>query len=114
MAEETVDAGEGWPCEQLFPLNSRRLTAPIPGRIATELGVPSRGSLADTKQMVEGALSEHRRQPSNVQVSLLETGEGVAVRLEDEDGIFMEIPPPETEEPTDGVGSPRVSEEETE
>ena len=106
MAEETVDAGEGQPREQLFPLNSRRLTAPILGRIATELGVPSGGSLADTKQMVEGALSERGRQPSNVEVSLLETGEGLAVRLEDKDGIFMEIPPPETEEPTDGAGSP--------
>ena len=114
MAEETADAGEGRPREQLFLLNSRCLTALILGKIATELGVPSGGSLADTKQMVEGAFSEHGRQPSNVQVSLLETGGGVAIRLEDEDGIFMEIPPPETEEPTDGAGSPRVSEEETE
>ena len=64
--------------------------------------------------MVEGALSERGQQPSNVQVSLLDTKGGVTVRLEDEDGIFMEIPPPEREVPTDGTGSPRVSKEETE
>ena len=47
--------------------------------------------------MVEGALIEDGRQPRNVRVQLLETSEGVAIRLEDGDGVFMELPPVEEE-----------------
>ena len=44
---------------------------------------------------------EPGRQPQNVQVNLLETDEGVAVRLEDGDGIFMELSPAEEEPGTE-------------
>ena len=91
---ETSSVGElERPREQLFPLNSRRLTAPILSRIVVDLRVPSGGSFSDTKQMVEGALNEQARQPQNVQVNLLELDEGVVVRLQDGDDIFMELPP---------------------
>ena len=70
MSEEEMESTEERTREQLFPLNSLCLTASILGRIATDLGVPGGGSLADTRQMVEGALDERGRLPQNVLVNL--------------------------------------------
>ena len=81
-----------------FALNSRRLTGEIVNRIAAELGVPTGGALEDTRRMVEGALSDAGREPHNVRVCVLETDEGVAVRLEDENGIFTLLAPDPGEE----------------
>ena len=67
------------------------------------LGVLSGGSLADTRQMVEGALIERERQPQNVQVNLVEMEVGVAVCLEDGDGIFLGLPPVREEPATKSV-----------
>ena len=53
--------------------------------------------------MVDGALIECGCQPQNVWIHLLETSEGVAVRLEDEEGVFMELPP-SRKEPVEGHG----------
>ena len=78
-----------------YPLNSRRLTASMIGRIASELGVPMGGSLEDTRQMLEGKLVEAGREPRNVQVVFTEADEGATVRLEDENGFFMEVLPAE-------------------
>ena len=54
------------PRVQMFPLNSRRLTAGIIARIAAALGT----LLADSRQMVEGKLAEDR-EPKNVQVDIV-------------------------------------------
>ena len=43
--------------------------------------------------MVEGTLTKAGREPRNVVVCVLETGEGTSVRVEDESGVFMELPP---------------------
>ena len=88
--------------EQIYPLNSRRLTARIIGRIAEALEVPTRGSLEDTRQMLEGKLVEGGKEPRNVQVVLDETDEGVAVRLADEDGTFLEVPPVRDRDDSEG------------
>ena len=76
-----------------YPLNSRRLTADVIGRIAASLGLPRAGSLEDKRQMIGGKLEEAEREPRNVQVVVAETEEGVTVRLQDETGVFREITP---------------------
>ena len=73
-----------------YPLNSKRLTAPILHRIASALGLP-KAPLADARQMVEGKLSEDR-EPRNVQVDLVVSGSGTVVRLRDAGGVFLEEP----------------------
>ena len=52
--------------------------------------MPTRGSLEDTRQMLEGRLVEGGKKQRNVQD---ETDEGVAICLADEDGTFLEVPP---------------------
>ena len=76
-----------------YPLNSRRLTADVIGRIAASLGLPRAGSLEDKRQMIGGKLEEAEREPRNVQVVVAETEDGVTVRLQDETGVFREITP---------------------
>ena len=79
--------------EQSYPLNSRRLTASIIGRITSALEVPTGGSLEDTRQMLEGKLVEAGREPRNVQVVLVGADDGATVRLEDDGGMFLELMP---------------------
>ena len=74
-----------------YPLNSTRLTASVVSRIATALGLP-KASLADSKQMIEGMLSEEREQ-RNVQVELDAGEDGLKIRLRDAGGVFLEVPP---------------------
>ena len=60
MTDREVEPGllSEAPRERNFTLNSRRLTGAIGSRIAAELGVPTGGSLEDTRRMVEGALAD--------------------------------------------------------
>ena len=78
--------------EQTFPLNSRRLTSSIIARVAAALEVPAGGSLEDTRRMLEGKLVEAGREPRNVQVILSEEEDVPAIRLEDGEGVFLEVP----------------------
>ena len=78
--------------EQTFPLNSRRLTSSVISRVAAALEVPAGGSLEDTRQMLEGKLVEVGREPRNVQVVLSEEEHRPAIRLEDGEGVFLEVP----------------------
>ena len=98
--------------ERSFPLNSRRLTASVIGRLAAGLGVPTGGSLEDTRRMLEGKLEEDGHEPRNVQVVLEGSGEGVAV-LEDDGGAFIEIPREGEDDQNEG-GDERLPEEEEE
>ena len=99
--------------ERSFRLNSRRLTASVIGRLAAGLGVPTGGSLEDTRRMLEGKLEEDGHEPRNVQVVLEGSGEGVAVRLEYDGGAFIEIPR-EGEDGENEGGDERLPEEEEE
>ena len=80
------------PRERNFALSSRRVKGAIISWIATEFGVPTRGSLEDRRQMVQGMLTEAGREPRNVVICVLETGERTSVCVEDESGVFMELP----------------------
>ena len=42
--------------------------------------------------MLEGKLVEAGREPRNAQVVLLEEGDGTVIRLEDGEGVFLEVP----------------------
>ena len=75
------------------PLNSKRLTADTLGRIARAPGLPASGSVAETRQLIEGKLGESY-EPMNVQVDLIEAAPGtLASRLRSADGVIVEIPP---------------------
>ena len=54
--------------------------------------MPAGGSLEDTRQMLEGKLVEVGREPRNVQVVLSEEKHRPAIRLEDGEGVFLEVP----------------------
>ena len=54
-----------------YPLNSKRLTAGILSRVARALGLPTRGSVAETRQIIEGKLGEDY-EPMNIQVDIIE------------------------------------------
>ena len=69
-----------------YPLNSSRLTANVVARIAAAVGLP-KASLADSRQMIDGSLSEER-ETRNVQVELEDGDNGVAIRLRDAGGVF--------------------------
>ena len=73
-----------------YSLKSTRLTASVVSRIAGALGLP-KASLADSRQMVEGSLAVER-EPHNVQVELVESEDGLTIRLRDAGGFFLQIP----------------------
>ena len=98
MSEEAVEATVDRTRVRTYPLNSRRLTADVIGRIAKELGLPTAGSLEETRQILDGKLVEMGREPRNVQVDLEETEGGVSVYLKDESGVFLEAQPERIEE----------------
>ena len=73
-----------------LPLNSKHLTAVYLSAIATAMEIPTKGSVAETRQMVEGKLSDHGREPTNVQVVIEEDEDGVeCVSLTDVSGVFL-------------------------
>ena len=56
--------------ESPFPLNSRRLTGPYLKSIAKAIGLPTTGSVDETRVMIDGKLEEMGRDSRNVQVIL--------------------------------------------
>ena len=52
--------------ERTYPLNSRRFTANIVGRLAVALDLPAAGSLEETRLMLESKLLEREREQRNV------------------------------------------------
>ena len=93
MSDEGGEAAGGrQPRARTYLINSKRLAADVIGRLAKELGLPVSGSLADTRVMVDGKLTEEH-ELRNVQVDVIERGPGVrTIKLRDENGMFLEIP----------------------
>ena len=89
------DAGDRSPVNvKTFPLNSRRLTADNITRIAKGLELPTTASQADTRQMIEGKLAESH-QTKNVLVDVIGPNRRATIRLRDEQGVILEVPPEE-------------------
>ena len=81
-----------------LPLNSRQLTAPFLKQLATGLEIPicTAASLEDIRLLIDGKLGEMGRDPMNTQV-VLEEGEGggTHLSLQDAEGVFLRVEPPE-------------------
>lgn len=75
-----------------LPLNSRRLTADWIQAIAKALELPTAASQEDLRQMVDGKLSDLGKVPLNVQVVLLGEHETEHIQLQNEEGVFLEVP----------------------
>ena len=73
MSRADTDPVTSRACERTYPLNSRRLTTDVVGRLA--------GSLEETRLMLEGKLLEREQEPRNVQVVIKETAEGSMLSL---------------------------------
>ena len=97
--EETGAGSESERRVQTLPLNSRRLTASVLRQLAGGLGVPTTATQADLRPMIEGELTGRGRDPLHVQVVLRQVARGAYLSLQDETGVFVEVEPPEPEEP---------------
>ena len=51
-----------------LPLNSKRLTGAYVQAIARAMELPTKGSVTETRQMIEGKLGDDDRESTNVQV----------------------------------------------
>ena len=73
-----------------LPLNSKRLTSVYVQTIARAMDLPTKGSVAETRQMIEGRLSDVGREPTNVQVMISDDHDGAEfVSLVDASGTFL-------------------------
>ena len=114
--EETAEAtgGESPPRGQggrPMPLNSRRVTGPILRSVAATLGLPTRASAEELRQMIDGRLEELGREPRDVLVVVergnVETDEPGHVWLHDGEGPFLDgglLPAEAPEGPSVSVG----------
>ena len=101
MAAESsseVDVGavyeQTWPEGRTLPLNSRRLDAWHLQQLAVLLELPRNASMDDTRQMIDGKLTEMGKQPQNVQVIVKETScTEVVLHLTDSEGIIAQSDP---------------------
>ena len=84
----TVDRESSPPRGRTYPLNSGRLTGAVVTRIAEGLGLPRSASLEETRQMIEGKLSEEH-EPHNVLVEQTEAAAGTVICLRDDSGVFL-------------------------
>ena len=76
-----------------YSLNSRHLTIAHLQRIVDSLGLPTNGSAAVTRQLMEGKLMEMGREPQNIQVVVQGMDENSVLYLINEDGIIFTINP---------------------
>ena len=76
-------------------MNSKRLTGANLQQIARSLELPTGGSNAETRQVIEGKLIEMGREPQNVQVLVrppeTDVSEKETMYLIDMDGVFLEV-----------------------
>ena len=93
MAEETTSELS----ERRLPLNA------IIKRIGTALSVPTTASTGEVLLMIEAKLTEEGRKPPNVIVWTSGPTTGSRVTLEDDTGVFLEVPEEEEEPPADGT-----------
>ena len=82
-------------------------------RIAKKLGLPTKASVAEMRQIIEGKLVEMGKEPHNVQVELDAREEGEFILLRDMDGVFLEVLP-HVQEPLRSASISKSSEEEPE
>ena len=71
-----------------YPLNSKHVKALHLQQIAAALGLPTRGTAAITRQLIEGKLLEMDREPKNAQVITQGTSENSVIFLVDENGVI--------------------------
>ena len=77
-----------------FPLNSKRLLAFHIQLIAQRLGLPTKASTEELRQLIDGQLGEAEHEPQNVQVIVQEVaGVELRVYLMDGTGVFEECGP---------------------
>lgn len=71
------------PVPRFLPLNSKCLTATYLSIIARALELLTKGSIGETRQMIEGKLSDQGRKPANFQVQNKEHDRDKYVALAD-------------------------------
>ena len=64
-----------------YPLNSKSVKAGQLQRIAASVGLPTTGTAAVTRQLIEGKLMEMEWEPKNAQVIIQDTSENSAISL---------------------------------
>ena len=78
------------PTGRPLPLNSKRLTGVYVQTIARAMDLPTKESVTETRQMIEGKLGDVGREPTNVQVFIGEDDDGAEfVSLVDVSGVFL-------------------------
>ena len=92
-SEQDKSGTEGVPKGPVYSLNSKRLTTLHLQWIADSLGLPTKGSAAVTRQLIEGKLMEMGKELPNVQVVVQGTDENSVLFLINEDGIICTIKP---------------------
>ena len=65
-----------FPEGRVLPMNSKRLLTVHLKAIAEHMGLPTRASADEIRQLIEGKLAEEGREPRNVQVVVRESAEG--------------------------------------
>ena len=94
------------PLGQTYPLNSKRVKMTHLQRIAESLKLPTTGTAAVTRQLIEEKLLELGREPRNAQVVIQDTSENAhnaAIFLIDENGVISEY---KSREPVMHVSQP--------
>ena len=84
-----VTTGAGRP----YPLNSNKLTGVLLKQSARGLDIPTVSSGDELWQLIEGKLEELGHDPGNTQAVLEEVKAGVAISLQDVDGVFLTVEP---------------------
>ena len=75
-----------------FPLNSRRLLLSHKQLIAKALSLPTTASASDLAVMIDGKFREENRNPTDIQVIVIQSEKGEELLLKDVDGVFLKIP----------------------
>ena len=76
-----------------YPLNSKRLKLKYFQHLARTLDLPITASRGDLEVMIGGKLTEMGYNLTNVQVVIVQSGEGEELSLKDIDGTFLVAPP---------------------
>ena len=84
----TSDEGESMPEGATYPLNSKKLVVSLLRRLAAMLELPSKGTVATLRQLIEGKLVELEYEPRNIQVIVASADS--KLYLVDESGILKQ------------------------
>lgn len=74
-------------------LNSKRLTGALLKQLARGLDLPSSTSGDELRQLVEGKVGDFGHEPSHTRVLIQPVEDGVKLRLQDADGVFLTVDP---------------------